>query len=57
MDLFLGDSITFEPKLISADQAEEKKLWPKIEPLLPAYRLFKADRPSTDEDQEAQDPM
>ena len=41
----------------SADQADEKKLWPKIEPLLPAYRLFKADRPSTDEDQEAQDPM
>ena len=24
---------------------------------MPAYRLFKADRPSTDEDQEAQDPM
>ena len=53
----LGDNITFELKLISADQADEKKLWPKIEPLLPAYRLFKADRPSTDEDQEAQDPM
>ena len=53
----LGDSVTFEPKPISADQADEKKLWPKIEPLLPAYRLFKADRPSTDEDQEAQDPM
>lgn len=32
-------------------------MWPKIEPLLPAYRLFKADRPSSDEDQEAQDPM
>lgn len=53
----LGSTITLEPKLISADQADEKKLWPKIEPLLPAYRLFKADRPSTDEDQEAQDPM
>ena len=53
----LGDSITFETKPISADQADEKNLWPKIEPLLPAYRLFKADRPSTDEDQEAQDPM
>lgn len=53
----LGDTLTFECKLISADQADEKKLWPKIEPLLPAYRLFKADRPSTDEDQEAQDPM
>ena len=53
----LGDAITLETKEISADQADEKKLWPKIEPLLPAYRLFKADRPSSDEDQEAQDPM
>lgn len=53
----LGDTITFDEKFISADQADEKKLWPKIEPFLPAYRLFKADRPSTDEDQEAQDPM
>ena len=54
---YLGDKILFAPKLISADQADEKKLWPKIEPLLPVYRLFRADRPSTDEDQEAQDPM
>lgn len=53
----LGDTITFRPKLISADQVAEKKLWPKIQPLLPTYRLFKSDRPSTDEDIEAQDPM
>lgn len=49
--------ITFSSKFISADQADEKRLWPKIEPILPMYRLFKADRPSTDEDHEAQDPM
>lgn len=53
----LGNAITFEEKEISADQADEKKLWPKIEPLLPNYRLFKSDRSSSDEDQEAQDPM
>ena len=53
----LGEALTFEEVSISADQADEKKLWPKIEPLLPAYRLFKADRPSTDEDEEAQNPM
>lgn len=53
----LGDTLTLSMKLINADQADEKKLWPKIEPLLPAFRLFKADRPSTDEDHEAQDPM
>ena len=54
---FLGDEIEYAIKEINADQADEKKLWPKIEPLLPIYRLFKADRPSTDEDKEAQDPM
>ncbi len=53
----LGDGITFELQLINADNADEKRLWPKVEPLLPIYRLFKADRPSTDEDDEAQDPM
>jgi len=54
---YLGKDITFETKFINADLADEKRLWPKIEPLLPIYRLFKADRPSTDEDAEAQDPM
>lgn len=53
----LGGEITFSSKFISADQADEKRLWPKIEPILPMYRLFKADRPSTDEDHEAQGPM
>lgn len=53
----LGDEIALSSTFISADQADEKRLWPKIEPILPMYRLFKADRPSTDEDQEAQDPM
>lgn len=53
----LGDEIALSSAFISADQADEKRLWPKIEPILPMYRLFKADRPSTDEDHEAQDPM
>lgn len=53
----LGDEIALSSTFINADQADEKRLWPKIEPILPMYRLFKADRPSTDEDQEAQDPM
>ena len=53
----LENNIRLELMDISADQADEKKLWPKIEPMLPTYRLFKADRPSSDEDAEAQDPM
>ncbi|MCK5346632.1 MAG: ATP-binding protein, partial [Candidatus Heimdallarchaeota archaeon] len=34
-----------------------KAIWEKIRPCLPVYALFKSDRPSTDQDAEAQDPM
>ena len=53
----LGDDMILAPTLISADQADEKKLWPKIQLFLPTYRLFKADRASTDKDDEAQSPI
>lgn len=53
----LGTSIIFAPTLINADQADEKKLWPKIQLFLPVYRLFKSDRTSTDKDEEAQSPI
>lgn len=41
------------------DLAKEsaKAIWDKIKPQLPLYALFKSDRPSTDQDTEAQDPM
>lgn len=53
----LGDTLTKATVEINADTADEKKLWPRIQAYLPIYRLFKADRPSTDEDAEAQSPM
>ena len=53
----LGTDMILSPQLISADSADEKRLWPQILPFLPTYRLFKSDRASTDEDDEAQDPM
>ena len=53
----LGDAMTKSITEINADTADEKKLWPRIQAYLPIYRLFKADRPSTDEDTEAQSPM
>ncbi|MCY2951891.1 MAG: ATP-binding protein [Planctomycetota bacterium] len=33
------------------------KIWEKLKASLPVYALFKSDRPSTDQDEEAQDPM
>lgn len=33
------------------------KIWEQIEKQLPVYAVFKSDRPSTDQDSEAQDPM
>lgn len=34
-----------------------KTVWEKLKPKMPVYALFKSDRPSTDQDAEAQDPM
>ncbi len=42
---------------VSLFQAEGKKVWDQIKKSLPVYALFKSDRPSTDQDTEAQDPM
>lgn len=53
----LGDSLALDMTLINATQADEKKLWPGIRIHLPAYRLFKSDRTSTDKDDEAQSPI
>ena len=36
---------------------DAKKIWDKIREIVPAFFLFKVDRPSTDQDAEAQDPM
>ena len=38
-------------------KAEADKIWAQLKKSLPVYALFRADRPSTDQDAEAQDPM
>jgi putative ATP-dependent endonuclease of the OLD family len=43
--------------LIPLNKADAKKVWDKLKEQLPIYSLFKADRPSNDEDAEVQDPM
>lgn len=44
---------------ISGEEAKEdaKRAWENIKTYLPAFALFKSDRKSTDQDEEAQDPM
>ena len=42
---------------IELNKEDAKAVWDQIERLLPAFALFRADRPSTDEDAEVQDPM
>jgi len=44
-------------KLISVNEADAKAIWEALQKYLPLYALFKADRPSRDEDAEVQDPM
>ena len=38
-------------------KGEIDKIWTQLKKSLPVYALFRADRPSTDQDAEAQDPM
>jgi putative ATP-dependent endonuclease of OLD family len=48
-----------DPKMIEVPLAKEggKEIWTALGPYLPVYALFRSDRPSTDEDNEVQDPM
>ncbi len=42
---------------IQLNQEDTKAIWLKLQELFPTFALFKADRPSTDQDGEVQDPM
>jgi len=42
---------------IPLDKDEAKKVWDQLKKYMPNYALFKSDRQSTDQDDEAQDPM
>lgn len=49
--------LEFQPKKIPLDAEDAKKIWEQLKKELPAFSLFKSDRKSTDQDDEAQDPM
>lgn len=42
---------------IQLDKEDAKTIWEQLSKYLPEYALFRADRPSTDEDSEVQDPL
>jgi len=44
-------------KEIALDKGDAKQIWQNLEGQLPMFALFRSDRPSRDEDPEAQDPM
>lgn len=51
------DELALDLQQIPLDQEAAKKIWDQLRTYLPAFALFKSDRPSTDQDPEAQDPM
>lgn len=49
--------LVLEERLLPVSEDGTKTIWSNIELELPSFFLFGADRPSTDQDAEAQDPM
>jgi putative ATP-dependent endonuclease of the OLD family len=45
------------PQLIPLNEENAKRVWDGLRNYIPAFALFKSDRPSTDQDPEAQDPL
>lgn len=51
-----GD-LKLSPQYIPLTKEDGKTIWEQIQAYLPHFALFRADRPSTDEESEVQDPM
>ena len=49
--------LDIKPVQIVLDKDDAKNVWERLKIYLPSFALFKSDRPSTDQDEEAQDPM
>jgi energy-coupling factor transporter ATP-binding protein EcfA2 len=49
--------LRLENTLVELKSETAKEIWEQLKHHLPVYALFKSDRPSTDQDAEAQDPM
>jgi len=51
------DDLQLAPQLVPLSKQDGKTIWEQIQNYLPHFALFRADRPSTDEESEVQDPM
>lgn len=51
------DDLQLQPVEVQLDKEDAKAIWDQLSKYLPEYALFRADRPSTDEDAEVQDPL
>lgn len=51
------NDVELQIKEIPLDAEDAKKIWEQLKKELPTFSLFKSDRTSTDQDDEAQDPM
>lgn len=51
------DNLELQQVEIQLDKEDAKAMWEQLSGYLPEYALFRADRPSTDEDSEVQDPL
>jgi AAA15 family ATPase/GTPase len=49
--------LKFELTDVELKSEAAEKIWEQLKKYLPVFALFKSDRPSTDQDEEAQDPM
>lgn len=51
------EDLRLKPSLINLKSTTGKEIWSAIEAQLPIFNLFRADRPSTDDESEVQDPL
>lgn len=52
-----AEELSLASQEIPLDKEGAKQIWDQLKKELPVFSLFKSDRPSTDQDEEAQDPM
>lgn len=52
-----SDDLRLRKAEIQLNKEDGKAIWERLSDYLPEYALFRADRPSTDEDSEVQDPL
>jgi AAA15 family ATPase/GTPase len=52
-----ADNLNLHPRAVGLEAEGSKQVWASLSTYLPTFALFKSDRASTDQDEEAQDPL